>query len=41
MFAVAALIGSLIMFIGWLANHERDAGIERLRRWQPSQTDTE
>jgi hypothetical protein len=38
-FAVVALIGTLVLFVGWLADHERQKGIERLREWRPTQTD--
>jgi len=37
-FAAAALIGTLFLFIGWLAEHERQAGIERLQQWRPAQS---
>jgi hypothetical protein len=35
-FAVAALTGTMFLFIGWLAEHERQAGIERLQQWRPA-----
>jgi len=37
-YAVAALVGTLLLFIAWLADRERQAGIERLERSETAHT---
>jgi hypothetical protein len=38
-FGFAALAGSLILFVLWLAQHEREAAVERLERYEMPRTD--
>jgi len=33
-FGIAALVGTLLLFVAWLADREKRAGIERLERWE-------
>jgi hypothetical protein len=35
-FGAAALVGTVLLFLGWLAEHQRQAAIDRLERWEPS-----
>jgi hypothetical protein len=30
----AALAGSLLLFIGWLADYQKQAAVDRLERWE-------
>jgi len=35
----AALAGTVLLFMGWLADHQRKAAIERLEQWTPPASD--
>ncbi|MGY8665598.1 hypothetical protein Q3C01_25000 [Bradyrhizobium sp. UFLA05-109] len=38
-FGLAALGGSLILFVLWLGHHEQQAAVERLERYEIPHTD--
>lgn len=33
-FGLAAFVGTVLLFMGWLADHDRKAAIERLEQWE-------
>ena len=33
-FGAAALAGALLLFIGWLADQQQRAAVERIERWE-------
>jgi hypothetical protein len=37
-YGAAALVGTLLFFVAWLAEQEKQAGIERLEQWQAHHT---
>jgi len=34
LFGAAALIGTLLLFTGWLADYQRQAAVDRLEKWE-------
>ena len=34
----AALAGTVLLFMGWLADHQRKAAIDRLQEWEAPHT---
>jgi hypothetical protein len=41
LYGAAALIGTLLLFAGWLADYQRQAAVDRLEKWEAPHDGTE